>query len=65
MSKRTLGLAFIVFGAILSFFALVADPIGFGAQPTIVGWKQLTVSNIGIFIAIFGIWFSQAQANSK
>jgi hypothetical protein len=30
-----------------------------------VGWKNHTGSDIGIFIAIFGLWFSQAQPKSK
>ena len=59
MSKRTIGLALIVFGAIVSIFSLVADPMGVGAAPTIVGWKQLTGSNIGLFISLVGLWFSQ------
>jgi hypothetical protein len=61
MSKRTIGLALIVFGAIVSVFSLTADPLGFGAVPTIVGWKQLTGSNIGFFIAFVGLWFSQGS----
>jgi hypothetical protein len=61
MSKRTIGLAIIVIGALVSILSLVADPLGFGYYPDIVGWKQLTGSNIGISIALFGLWFSQAQ----
>jgi hypothetical protein len=61
MSKRTIGLAIIVLGALVSILSLVADQIGFGFAPSVVGWKQLTASNIGIFIALFGLWFSQAQ----
>jgi hypothetical protein len=54
-----------VFGAVISIFALVADPIGLGAVPNIVGWKQLALSNVGIFIAIVGLWFSQGERNNK
>ena len=65
MFYRTIGLILIVFGAVISIFALVADPIGLGAVPNIVGWKQLALSNVGIFIAIVGLWFSQGERNNK
>jgi hypothetical protein len=40
MSKRTIGLAIIVIGALVSILSLVADPLGVGYAPHIVGWKQ-------------------------
>ncbi len=64
MSRRTLGLAFIVLGAVVSIISLAADAFGFGWVSG-VGWKQLTGSNIGIFIAIFGLWFSQGEKSVK
>jgi hypothetical protein len=64
MSYRTMGLIFILLGALVSVVSLTADPLGLGAAPTIVGWKQLTGSNFGIFIAIFGLWLSQAKSKN-
>ena len=64
MSNRTIGLVFIMIGALMSVFSLVADAIGFGSLSG-VGWKQLTGSDIGIFIAIVGLWLSQAERNNK
>jgi hypothetical protein len=63
MLNRWIGLGIIFLGAAISIFALVADPLGLGAQPNIVGWKQLAASNAGIFIAMVGLWFSQTAAS--
>ena len=65
MTKRTLGLALILLGMIVSIFSIVADPIGVGLAPQVVGWKQLTGSNIGIFIGFVGLWFSLGVKNEK
>lgn len=65
MIKRLASFALIVLGAVVSIFSLVADPIGFGAAPTMVGWKQLTGAVVGIFMGIFGLWLSNAQSESK
>ncbi len=65
MLNRWIGLGIIFFGAVVSIVSLTADPLGLGARPTIVGWKQLTGSDAGIFIAMVGLWFSQAAAKPK
>ena len=65
MSKRTLGLALILFGMLVSIFSLVADPLGISFYPNVVGWKNLTGANIGIFIAFVGLWFSQYVKSDK
>jgi hypothetical protein len=65
MFKRLLSLGFIVLGTVVSIVSLVADPLGFGSGPDVVGWKQLTGMVVGIFIAIFGLWLSQTQTQTK
>jgi len=55
----------ILFGAAGSVFSLDADPLGFGAAPHVVGWKQLTGAFVDIFIAIFGLWLNQITAQPQ
>ena len=65
MSKRTLGLALILFGMLVSIFSLVADPLGISFQPNIIGWKNLTGAYIGVFMGMVGLWFSQYVKSDK
>lgn len=65
MIKRLSSLGLILFGAVVSIISLVADHIGFGSGPDQVGWKQLTGAVVGIFLAIFGLWLSQVQAQAN
>ena len=64
MSKRLISFALILFGAAVSILSLAADPLGFGGVPGI-GWKQIMGVVVGIFIAIFGLWWAQGQEKPK
>jgi uncharacterized membrane protein len=65
MFKRLISFGLILLGAAVSVFSLVADPLGFGAAPNVVGWKQLTGAFVGVFIAIFGLWLNQSAAQTQ
>jgi hypothetical protein len=55
MSKRNLGIAMIVVGVMLIMVSLLADAIGVGAQPSIIGWKQILGAVIGAAVGIGGV----------
>jgi hypothetical protein len=55
MSKRTLGIVLIAAGALLVAVSLLADTIGIGAQPGIIGWKQILGAAVGAAAGIVGI----------
>jgi len=35
---------------------LAADMLGIGAQPVVIGWKQLLGAAIGLIIILVGVW---------
>ena len=55
MSKRTLSILLIAAGVLLILVSLLADTIGVGAQPGIIGWKQILGAAIGAAAGIGGI----------
>ncbi len=55
MAKRNLGILMIVAGVLLILASLLADTIGLGAQPGIIGWKQILGAVIGAAVGIGGI----------
>jgi hypothetical protein len=55
MSKRTLGIVMIAAGALLILVSLLADTIGIGAEPGIIGWKQILGAVAGAAVGIGGI----------
>jgi len=55
MSTRQWGVGLIVFGLIVVGISLLADTLGVGAQPGIVGWKQLLGAGAGVVMLIGGV----------
>jgi hypothetical protein len=55
MSKRNWGIILIVAGIVVILIALLADVIGLGAQPDIIGWRQILGAVIGAAIGIGGV----------
>jgi cytochrome c biogenesis protein CcdA len=64
MSKRTLGIVLIFIGAVISLIAATADLIGIG-NLVAVGWKQLLLAIVGIYVSLFGFWLIVNKPNSK
>jgi len=56
MSTRVLGIGLILGGILVIAAALLADVIGLGAQPGIIGWKQILGAAIGLVILVVGIY---------
>jgi hypothetical protein len=55
MSARNLGIIIVVIGILVIALSLGADMIGLGAQPGILGWKQILGAAAGLIIAFAGI----------
>ncbi|MFN2300130.1 MAG: hypothetical protein ACK2UB_14890 [Anaerolineales bacterium] len=55
MSKRNWGIILIVAGIVVILIALLADVIGLGAHPDIIGWRQILGAVIGAALGIGGV----------
>jgi hypothetical protein len=55
MSTKQWGVVLIVLGAIAVGISLLADMIGVGAQPGIIGWKQMLGAGVGVVMLIGGV----------
>lgn len=64
MSKKSIGITLIVIGAVIAVLSSVADVIGIGDQLG-VGWQQLLLVVIGIFVALFGFWLVLSTPNKQ
>jgi hypothetical protein len=47
MSRKPLGLAGVVLGIAVLAVSLLADRIGIGAMPGVLGWKQMVGPGVG------------------
>jgi hypothetical protein len=56
MSNRNIGFALVALGALMQIISLSADLLGIGAQPGIIGWKQLSGAAIGLVLILIGVW---------
>ncbi len=54
MSTRWWGIALIALGVIVALISVFADVLGLGAQPGIIGWKQLLGAAAGVVSIIVG-----------
>jgi len=54
MFVRSWAAGLLVVGLVVVVVSLAADTIGLGAQPGIVGWKQLLGAGLGVTIMIIG-----------
>ena len=55
MSGRAWGIGLVVLGLVVVGISLLADMLGYGAQPGTVGWKQLLGGALGVGMVISGV----------
>jgi hypothetical protein len=55
MPTKTLGLTLIIVGILLLTVSLLADVIGIGARPAVIGWKQIAGAVVGLAVCVVGI----------
>ena len=54
MSRKAWGLAGVVLGIAVLAVSLLADRIGVGAMPGVLGWKQILGGGVGLALAVVG-----------
>ena len=64
MSKKSISIILIIGGLLFTILSLVADLIGIGSYPG-MNWAQITGTAVGLVVFIFGLWFRNANLNSK
>jgi len=52
--RRTWGLAGVVLGISVLAVSLLADRIGIGAMPGVLGWKQILGAGVGVVLLVGG-----------
>jgi len=55
LSAKSWSVILVILGLGLLAISLLADTIGLGAHPEIIGWKQLAGAGLGIVMMICGI----------
>lgn len=56
MSTRQWGIVLIALGVIVALLSIFADAIGVGAQPGIIGWKQILGAAAGAVFVVAGFY---------
>lgn len=64
MSKRTIGVVFIILGVVVMVVSLTADVTGLG-EGTVIGWKQILGTVVGVIIALDGVWLALNKPAQK
>lgn len=54
MFDKILSTTLMILGAAIVAISVLADAIGIGAVPNVVGWKQYSGAVIGLVIVFFG-----------
>jgi len=58
MDKKYTGISIIIIGAAIAVISLIADVIGLGGDPSVIGWKQLLGAGVGVVIIAVGLWLT-------
>ena len=59
MSRRTWGFAGVVLGIAVLAVSLLADRIGVGAMPGVLGWKQMVGATAGVVLLASGVFMAR------
>lgn len=54
MNDKVLSLALMVLGIAVMAISLLADAIGIGTEPAVIGWKQYSGAFLGVVLVLFG-----------
>ena len=58
MDKKYTGISIMIIGAAIAIISLIADFIGLGNDPSVIGWKQLIGAGVGLVIVAVGLWLA-------
>jgi len=65
MSTKSIGYILIVIGVIILVLFLLADMLGMGSDPSVIGWIQLLGAAVGLIVAIVGVVLALRKEKSK
>jgi hypothetical protein len=65
MTNKQWGALLLVAGIVILAISLLADVIGVGAQPGIIGWKQILGAVIGLGALILGLLMSRRSSSTE
>jgi cation transporter-like permease len=65
MSAKTIGLGLIVVGVVGLAVSLLADQIGIGQNPQVIGPIQLGGAALGLVVALIGVFLARRKAKAK
>ena len=54
MLDKVLSLSLMILGTLVIAISMLADVIGLGVEPNVIGWKQYSGAVIGLVIVFFG-----------
>jgi len=54
VNDKVLSLALMVLGIAVMAISLLADAIGIGTEPAVIGWKQYSGAFLGVVLVLFG-----------
>lgn len=58
MNKKQLGQLLIIGGTAIGLLSLLADVLGLGGDPSVIGWKQLLGAGAGLVVLVIGVWLT-------
>ena len=65
MKTKYIGLALIVIGVIVILVSLLADVLGIGQDPTIIGWRQYLGAALGFIVVVVGFILARRKEKPK
>jgi hypothetical protein len=54
MIDKVLSLGLMILGTLVIALSTLADTLGLGTEPNVIGWKQYSGTVIGLVIVLFG-----------
>jgi Na+/H+ antiporter NhaA len=64
VSGKSLGVLLAVLGLGLLAVSLLADRLGVGAMPGVIGWKQILGAGIGVLLMAGGVFLARRRSPS-
>ena len=65
MTNRALAAGLLLAGTLIAAMSLLADVIGLGAQPGVIGWKQILGVAVGLLVAFIGVVIALRGRSTK
>jgi hypothetical protein len=65
MSIKSIGIALIVLGVVVMAVSLLADVIGIGQDPRVIGPIQLGGAALGLVVAVIGVVLALRKEKTK